>query len=146
MHEDALRRLRHRAREAGLDGLLLFAPVNLQYLTGFHSNAYSRPLALLLSLEGDPALLVPRLEDLQARRLTHLADVRSYVEWDAGSAAGGAVEAEWRALLLDTLAGRPGGRGRRGCRGGAPATRPRPRRPRPSRRPTRRSSGRRPGA
>ena len=70
MHGDALQRLRHRAREAGLEGLLLFAPVNLQYLTGFHSNAYSRPLALLLPLEGDPALIVPRLEDLQARRLT----------------------------------------------------------------------------
>jgi Xaa-Pro aminopeptidase len=112
MHDAALRQLRQRAREASLDGLLLLAPVNLQYLTGFHSNAYSRPLTLLLPREGEPALIVPRLEDLQARRLTKLADVRSYVEWDAGSVAGGALEAEWRGLLLETLADRglPGGR------------------------------------
>jgi Xaa-Pro dipeptidase len=112
MHEEALRRLRQRAREASLDGLLLFAPANLQYLTGFHSNAYSRPLTLLLPVAGEPVLVVPRLEDLQARRLTRLRDVRSYVEWDAGSVAGGAVEGEWRVLLLDALADRglPGGR------------------------------------
>jgi Xaa-Pro aminopeptidase len=112
MHEGALQRLRIRAREAGLDGLLLFGPANLQYLAGFHSNAYSRPLTLLVPLASDPVLLVPRLEELQARRLTGLRDVRSYVEWDAGSVAGGAVEEEWRALLLDALADRglPGGR------------------------------------
>jgi Xaa-Pro aminopeptidase len=112
MHDEALQRLRRRARDASLQGLLLFAPVNLQYLTGFHSNAYSRPLTLLLPVEGEPVLVVPRLEELQARRLTRLPDVRSYVEWEAGSAAGGAVEDEWRALLLETLAerGLPGGR------------------------------------
>jgi Xaa-Pro aminopeptidase len=115
MHEDALRRLRRRAREAGLDGLLLFAPVNLQYLTGFRSNAYSRPLALLLPVEGDPVLIVPRLEELQARGLTHVADVRSYVEWDSGSAAGGGIEDEWRALLADVLAGRGLAGGRLGA-------------------------------
>ena len=103
MNQRALERLRSRAREHGLDGLLVFTPANLQYLTGFHSNAYSRPLTLLLPAAGDPVLLVPRLEEAQARQLTRVADVRSYVEWEAGSRAGGALEAEWRALLIEAL-------------------------------------------
>ncbi len=103
MNQRALERLRSRAREHGLDALLVFTPANLQYLTGFHSNAYSRPLTLLLPAAGDPVLLVPRLEEAQARQLTRVADVRSYVEWEAGSRAGGALEAEWRALLVEAL-------------------------------------------
>jgi Xaa-Pro dipeptidase len=90
-------------READLAALFLVNPLNLRYLTGFHSNAYSRPLGLLVPVTGTPTLLVPRLEELQARDMTGLADIRSYVEWDEGSRAGGGLEAEWRALALETL-------------------------------------------
>jgi len=106
MNERALARLRNRAGEAGLDALLVLTPVNLRYLTGFHSNAYSRPLTLVVPVAGEPVLLVPRLEELQAWRLTRMAEVRSYVEWDAGSRSGGGLEAEWQALLLEVLAER----------------------------------------
>jgi Xaa-Pro dipeptidase len=82
---------------------VLVHPPNLRYLVGFHSNAYSRPLALVVPAEGDPTLIVPRLEELQAREMTRGADVRSYVEWDEGSAAGGRLDAEWRMLLADVL-------------------------------------------
>ncbi len=61
MNERALARLRSRAKEAGLNGLLVFSPANLRYLTGFHSNAYSRPLTLVVPVAADPVLLVPRL-------------------------------------------------------------------------------------
>jgi Xaa-Pro aminopeptidase len=112
MNEQALARLRQRAGETGLDAILLLSPVNLRYLTGFHSNAYSRPLTLVVPAAGAPVLLVPRLEELQASRLTRMADVRSYVEWDAGSRSGGGLEAEWQALLLEVL-------GERGLTGAA---------------------------
>lgn len=102
-HDRALERVRTRMREADLAALFLANPPNLRYLTGFHSNAYSRPLGLLIPLAGAPTLLVPRLEELQAREMTGLADVRSYVEWDEGSRAGGGLEAEWRALALETI-------------------------------------------
>jgi Xaa-Pro dipeptidase len=98
-----LDRLRARIREADVDAAVLVHPPNLRYLVGFHSNAYSRPLTLVVPANGEPALLVPRLEELQAHEMTRLGDVRSYVEWDEGSAAGGHLEAEWHALLAGVL-------------------------------------------
>ena len=98
-----LDRLRARIREADVAAAVLVHPPNLRYLVGFHSNAYSRPLALVVPADGDPTLLVPRLEELQARDMTRVADVRSYVEWDEGSAAGGRLDGEWLALLTGVL-------------------------------------------
>jgi len=98
-----LDRLRTRIREADVAAAVLVHPPNLRYLVGFHSNAYSRPLTLVVPVDGDPTLLVPRLEELQAREMTRVADVRSYVEWDEGSAAGGRLDAEWLALLTGVL-------------------------------------------
>ena len=101
-----LDRLRARVREADLAAAVLVQPPNLRYLTGFHSNAYSRPLALVVPAEGEPTLIVPRLEETQARDMTRVPDLRSYVEWDEGSATGGRLDAEWRTLLADVLAER----------------------------------------
>jgi len=101
-----LDRLRARIRDADVAAAVLVHPPNLRYLVGFHSNAYSRPLALVVPADGAPTLLVPRLEELQAREMTGVTDVRSYVEWDEGSAAGGRLEAEWLALLTGVLSER----------------------------------------
>jgi Xaa-Pro dipeptidase len=106
MDPHRLDRLRARIREADVAAAVLVHPPNLRYLVGFHSNAYSRPLTLVVPTEGEPALLVPRLEELQAREMTSVADIRSYVEWDEGSAAGGRLDAEWHALLAGVLAER----------------------------------------
>jgi Xaa-Pro dipeptidase len=84
-------------------GAIVLNPVNLRYLTGYHSNAYSRPLALIVPVDGEPTLLVPRLEAEQARALTRIADVRDYVEWDVGARAGGAPDDEWEALFGEAL-------------------------------------------
>jgi Xaa-Pro dipeptidase len=106
MHRRRLERLQARIRETDLAAVLIANPANLRYLTGFHSNAYSRPLCLVVPAAGPPGLLVPRLEELQARDMTGLGDIRSYVEWDEGSRAGGRLDAEWLALLAETLAER----------------------------------------
>src|SRR5262245_54963778 len=103
MDLERLDRLRARIREADVAAAVLVHPPNLRYLVGFHSNAYSRPLTLVVPADGDPTLLVPRLEELQAREMTRVADIRGYVEWDEGSPAGGRLDAEWRALLVDAL-------------------------------------------
>jgi Xaa-Pro dipeptidase len=114
MDPQRLDRLRARIRETDLAAVVLVHPPNLRYLVGFHSNAYSRPLTLVVPAEGEPTLLVPRLEELQARDMTRVADVRSYVEWDEGSAAGGRVDAEWLALLVGVLSERGLGSARLG--------------------------------
>ncbi|MCA1646097.1 MAG: aminopeptidase P family N-terminal domain-containing protein, partial [Chloroflexi bacterium] len=99
----ALDALRARISTAECAAALVFNPVNIRYLTGYHSNAYSRPLTLIVPVHGDPVFLVPRLEAQQARVLTGVQDVRDYVEWGDGARAGGAPEAEWGALLADVL-------------------------------------------
>ena len=98
-----LDRLRARIREAAVDAVALLHPPNLRYMVAFHSNAYSRPLTLVVPVDGPPTLVVPRLEELQAREMTGLTDVRSYVEWDEGSATGGRLDGEWLALLTSVL-------------------------------------------
>jgi Xaa-Pro dipeptidase len=55
-------RLRARAEGAGLDGLLLLAPGNLAYATGWMFSVNERPMGLWLPVEGEPVLMVPHLE------------------------------------------------------------------------------------
>ena len=55
-------RLRARAAAAGLDGLLVLAPGNVTYATGWHFSVNERPMGLWLPVEGDARLLVPQLE------------------------------------------------------------------------------------
>jgi Xaa-Pro dipeptidase len=102
----SLEAVQARAAAEACAACLVLNPVNLRYLTGYHSNAYSRPLGLLVPVAGAPVLLVPRLEATQARELTAIQDVRDYVEWEDGSRAGGAPDAEWEALLDVVLQGR----------------------------------------
>lgn len=99
----ALQAIAARARDSGCAAALIFNPVNIRYITGYHSNAYSRPLGLLIPTDGAPVFLVPRLEAQQAKALTAIEDVRDYVEWADGSRAGGAPHAEWLALLIEVL-------------------------------------------
>lgn len=60
--ERVRQRLRARAEAAGLDGLLLLAPGNLTYATGWFFSVNERPMGLWLPVEGDARLLVPHLE------------------------------------------------------------------------------------
>lgn len=55
-------RLRARAERAGLDGLLVLAPGNLAYATGWQFSVNERPMSLWLPVDGDPRLFVPLLE------------------------------------------------------------------------------------
>ena len=55
-------RLRARAEEAGLEGLLLLAPGNVAYATGWHFSVNERPMGLWLPVDGEPVLMVPHLE------------------------------------------------------------------------------------
>ncbi|MFN7979131.1 MAG: M24 family metallopeptidase [Vicinamibacterales bacterium] len=55
-------RLRARAMAAGLDGLLVLAPGNVTYATGWHFSVNERPMGLWMPVDGDATLLVPQLE------------------------------------------------------------------------------------
>jgi Xaa-Pro dipeptidase len=55
-------RLRARAQAAGLDGLLLLAPGNVAYASGWLFTINERPMGLWLPVEGEAVLMVPQLE------------------------------------------------------------------------------------
>ena len=55
-------RLRARAAAAGLDGLLVLAPGNVTYATGWHFSVNERPMGLWVPVDGEARLLVPHLE------------------------------------------------------------------------------------
>jgi Xaa-Pro aminopeptidase len=59
---DRVRAARDLAAEAGLDLLVLTPGSDLRYLTGYHAHAMERLTALAVPREGEPFLVVPRLE------------------------------------------------------------------------------------
>ena len=73
-------RLRARAEAAGLDGLLMLAPGNVTYATGWHFSVNERPMALWLPVDGDRVLLVPHLELENAMAVPGVV-VRTYDEY-----------------------------------------------------------------
>ncbi|MEW1589238.1 Xaa-Pro peptidase family protein [Micromonospora vinacea] len=56
---------------AGLDALLLTPGSDLRYLTGYDAHAGERLTCLVLPAEGDPTLIVPRLERPAAEAAPH---------------------------------------------------------------------------
>lgn len=78
--DDVRRRLRARAGENDLDGLLLLGPGNVRYATGWHVSVNERPLGLWLPVVGNPVLLVPGLERENAESVPGV-DVRCYEEF-----------------------------------------------------------------
>ena len=79
-YEDVRRRLRERAQEEGLDGLLLLAAGNVTYATGWHFSVNERPVGLWLPVDGDALLLVAHLELENAMDVPGVA-VRTYEEF-----------------------------------------------------------------
>lgn len=68
-------------RDAGLDGAVLFEPAYVLYYVGFAFVPTERPMAFVLSAEGDGGMLVPRLEREHAQAnalVNHVADYSEY--------------------------------------------------------------------
>src|SRR5829696_1810097 len=57
-----LDRARQATAAAGLDALLVTPGADLRYLTGYAAVGLERLTCLVLPADGDPALVVPRLE------------------------------------------------------------------------------------
>ena len=80
-YEGRLHRARTLMSAAGMDALLVTAPRNLTYLTGYRTNLFSstfRPFTALVPLESDPVLLLPNLEVWQGEGTGWIADVRGW--------------------------------------------------------------------
>src|SRR5437763_15752890 len=72
-------RARARMGELGVDVLLLSVGPDLPYLTGYEAMPLERLTMLVLPLEGDASLAVPRLE---APRVEERPELFSLVPWE----------------------------------------------------------------
>ena len=74
-------RLLDHIREQGLSGIVLFDNYYILYFTGFAFIPTERPIAFVMSAQGDKAMFVPRLEVEHARIKTGFERVDFYVEY-----------------------------------------------------------------
>lgn len=70
------RALKERVESKGLSGAVIFRPERIQYLINFSHLSTERPIVLILPVEGEPHVLIPKLEEehlqVQASWLTHV--------------------------------------------------------------------------
>lgn len=81
-HEQVLR----AAREAGADALVVLAPANTCYVSGFRAITYSRPV--LVVVWDQSALIIPELETAHARERSVMRDIRTYSDMALGGLTG----------------------------------------------------------
>ena len=80
---DRMRRAATEAAERGLDALLITPSPDYLYLLGYRAPAMERLTCLVITADGDPTLVLPRLEESLARHeLGDLADDLDLVAWD----------------------------------------------------------------
>ena len=83
IHRERLRRAAAEAAERGLDALLITPSPDYAYLLGYRAPAMERLTCLVVPADGQPVLVLPRLEEPLARHgLGELADALEIVAWD----------------------------------------------------------------
>jgi Xaa-Pro aminopeptidase len=80
-HRDRIRRAAAAAGERGVDALLITPSPDYAYLLGYHAPAMERLTCLVVPADGEPTLVVPRLEEPLARHELGALDVE-IVAWD----------------------------------------------------------------
>ncbi len=82
-HRDRMRRAAGEASERGIDALLITPSPDYAYLLGYRAPAMERLTCLVVPTDGDPVLVLPRLEEpLALHELGELADDLEVVPWD----------------------------------------------------------------
>ncbi|MGH2399080.1 MAG: M24 family metallopeptidase [bacterium] len=74
------------AREQGADALVVLAPANTYYVSGFRAITYSRPVVALMWDE--PVLIIPELEEAHARERSVIRNIRTYSDMALGGLSG----------------------------------------------------------
>jgi Xaa-Pro dipeptidase len=80
-YEERLAGLAGHLRERGLTGAVLFDPYYVLYYAGFAFAPTERPIAFVLSADGEGGMLVPRLEREHAQANSSVNHVADYPEY-----------------------------------------------------------------
>jgi len=79
-------RVRRELERRRLDGLVLFHPIRMAYLSGFFHYSTERPMAIVVGPEGGLAALVPHLEQDHIAAISGVDRVMVYPEYPTGGA------------------------------------------------------------
>jgi Xaa-Pro dipeptidase len=97
-HRERGDRLLERVRGDGVGGIVLFDPYYVLYYAGFAFAPTERPIALVVSADGERALVVPRLEVEHAEAKATVDGVEHYLEYPGEPRAETAIERALSAL------------------------------------------------
>jgi len=84
-YDDRVARVRQILADRELDGLVLFHPIRMAYLSGFYHLSTERPMAIIVSAT-QPGLgaLVPWLEQEHIQKAGGVSNIRVYPEYPTG--------------------------------------------------------------
>lgn len=84
--ERRIEKLRCMAEEHDIDGFFIVSEPNMRYFTGFSTLAIERLVAALIPTEpAEPILIIPKLEEEKARKLSFFKDIRIYTDAEGPS-------------------------------------------------------------
>src|SRR5687767_15757010 len=82
-HRSRMRRAAREAADRGLDALLITPSPDYLYLLGYRAPAMERLTCLVIPADGDPILVLPKLEEpLDRHELGELAQDIDLVAWE----------------------------------------------------------------
>jgi len=76
--------VRTSMERAGFDGFVIFHSIRVAWLTGFFHQITERPIVLILTPNGQRAMLVPKLEQEHVQAIPGIDRVVSYPEYPTG--------------------------------------------------------------
>jgi Xaa-Pro aminopeptidase len=79
-----LTRVREGLSARKLDALIVFNSPRIAYLSGFTHVSTERPMALVVPLDGDLGVLIPRLEREHVQKAPSIRHVKDYPEYPSG--------------------------------------------------------------
>ncbi len=96
MKSDRIERLKRRARDQGIDCILLVPGVNLYYLTGLHMSLSERITLVGIPVWGTPFAIAPYFEAQRVGKATGIKHISTYTDEQAPAAVARAVKlARW---------------------------------------------------
>lgn len=83
-YDQRIERVRRQLERRELDGLVLFHPIRMAYVSGFFHLSTERPMAIVVGLNGGLGALIPQLEQAHIAKSPSVEHVKVYPEYPTG--------------------------------------------------------------